>query len=180
MGAFLVPWASAFAACVLLATGVGHLAEPRRFGRRLAGHGVVGARLAAPAAALVTAAELATGAAAVVVLAGRLPARPVLAVAAVLGALFALYLRRLLASPLRPRSCGCTPWETPLTPAALLPATALCVAGAAGATWAAGPAGALAGSDPAEAVLAAAWGVTGAAIALLYPATVPQPAEGVA
>lgn len=167
----------AFVAAALLATGGAHLAGLPGFARLLRQHGLLPGGLAAPLAAAVTGAELATGLAALAALSGRDPGSGpwsgtwAFAASLVAGVAFLVYLRRLWRAG-HTGSCGCSPLASPLTPASFAPATFLAATGALGllARWAGAPA------PPALQVwsgLAIAWGVTLAGLVLLLPASAP-------
>lgn len=182
---FVYQLALGYVAATLLASGLGHALWPGGFRDSVRSHGVVPARLAGLVAALVTALELAAGAAAVAVLssAGAAAWASVLfAACAATGVAFALYVRRLLARPEGIASCGCTPLGGPLTPASLVPACALALAslsGLAGASLGrAETLGAAYGSLGVSALLPVAWGATLAFVINMLPASAPGPAAG--
>lgn len=182
MLAFVTLCGLAFVAALLAVTGGAHLLAPVAFGRTLRRHGLLPGALAVPAALLVAVGELALAGAAVAALAGRFPAPVVFAVALVLGLGFLVYLRTLARTG-HTGSCGCTPLDAPLTPASFAPAAALAVTGALGscavglAATAAG--GTLAPVTDGWSALAAAWGLTLAALVVLLPASAPgTPAAG--
>lgn len=168
----------AFLAATLLATGGSHLADLRGFPRLLRHHGLLPAALAAPVAWLVTGVELAIGLAALKAL---LDPQPYLATVGFgaglgIGGVFLIYLRRLLRAG-RASSCGCSPLASPLTPASLVPAASLVVAGLVGLL---ARSSAVATSLPPRAWsrLAVAWGVALAGLVLLLPATAPGRVRG--
>jgi len=171
MLAFVTLCGLAFVAALLAVTGGAHLLAPAAFGRTLRRHGLLPGALAAPAALALAVGELALAGAAALALAGRFPAPAVFAVALVLGLAFLVYLRSLARTG-HTGSCGCTPLDAPLTPASFAPAAALAVTGALGlAATAVG--GSLAPAADAWSALAAAWGLTLAALVLLLPASAP-------
>jgi len=164
----------ALVASVMLVTGGAHLGGFGGFGRQVVRHGLIPGALALPVAALVTGAELATGFAAAIALAGGgggLLATQAFAVSTGAGAVFLLYLRRLLRAG-HTGSCGCSPLASPLTPASFVPAASLVAAGVAGllASW-------LSNLTPAAPrawnALAIGWGIALAALVMLLPASAP-------
>lgn len=168
MIAFLALFAPAFLAGVWLVAGFGHLLRPRQLPRAIVAHRVIAPVWAWPAAVLVTAAELALGAGALLALVRGEPVASAAALgSAALALAFLLYLGRLLSrGPAAGASCGCSPWAAPVTGVSLLPAGAILVLSLAllltPAPTAGLPAAALA--------LAALWGLTLAALVLLLPA----------
>ncbi len=167
MNPFWPALASACTAAVFLAGGAGHLLHPRRFAQALRRQRVLPSAVAAPLAVLVGAGEVALGAAALLALAGQLPERgpsvvPVVTAAACF--VLAAYLGVLLRMRADAGSCGCTPWEAPLSAFSLVPATvtgglSVLALAARCAEPVAGPAG----------LLGALWGLTIGAAALAAP-----------
>lgn len=177
---FLAPFACAYLAAALLPSGVMHLVRLRSFGTLLYAHGIVPPVLIVPAAIAVAVLELGLGMAALLGSARiRLPLPPAAlpAGAAALGAVFVLYLILLFnRPPRRPHgSCGCTPWESPLTGASLLPAAGLLLIGLLGLNAALSSEEWL--TTGAVWALAVLWGATLAPLVALIPATVPSGPE---
>lgn len=171
---FFFYFATAYVAVTLLAGGAGHLLRFPAFRRLVEGHAIVPRGLSWLVAAAVTLFELVAGGAAVAML-GRWRARGIalllFLLCTLMGCIFALYLRRLLQEPQGTASCGCSPFSTPLTPAALAPALSLALVSLSGLA-----AGMLAPLGPVAlpaAILSALWGVTVAALVIFYPAAIP-------
>lgn len=178
---FLTPFALAYLAVALLPSGAMHLVRLRPFGTLLYAHGIVPPVLIVPVAIGVGALEAGLGVAALLAAAGvglPLPPAALAGGAVAAGAAFALYLIALFnRPPRRPHtSCGCTPWESPLTGASLLPALGLIAAGllGLGAAEASGSTGSPAGVAPR--MLAVLWGATLAPLVAMIPAIVPAAA----
>lgn len=169
MSAFVTALALGYLAAALLPGGMVHLARFEAFRAVVRAHGVVPNRAVTPTALLVAIAETGLGAVAAVAVV-RSGAPPILfAAAAVLGVGLVLYLRALLRRPDPGVGCGCTPLFAPLGPASLLPAGMLAVVAVLALTaTAAGPSGA-------GAAFPLLWGATLALLAVLVPASVPQP-----
>ncbi|HEX8597702.1 MAG TPA: MauE/DoxX family redox-associated membrane protein [Chloroflexia bacterium] len=117
-----------YVATTLLIGGMGHLLGFAHFRSLVRSHGIVPTRLATPASILVTVLETVAGGAFVLVLLNSefAPvALPLFALSTVAGAAFVLYIRLLLRRPAGITSCGCSPFAGPLTPASIVPASAL-------------------------------------------------------
>ena len=164
----------ALVAALVAVTGGAHLLAPAAFGRLLRHHRLLPGALAAPAALAVTAGELALAGAAAAALAGgdRRLAAVAFAAALALGLGFSAYLRRLSRSG-HTGSCGCTPLDSPLTPASFAPAAALAVTGALGLAATSAVAGAVPPAGEGWGALAVAWGLLLAGLVLLLPASAP-------
>ena len=172
---FLAPFAFAYLAAALLPSGAMHLVRLRRFGTLLYAHGIIPPVLIVAVAVAVGVLEAGLGVAALLAAGGvRLPLPPAAlpAGAIALGGVFVVYLLVLFnRPPRRPHSsCGCTPWESPLTGASLLPALGLVVIGLLGGLLVSGPP---AGTPDARWILAALWGATLAPLMAMIPAVVP-------
>jgi hypothetical protein len=173
-----------FLSAMLLISGVGHVTRFARFRSTLVDHGIVPRAYSGLIAAVVTAAELLTGAVMASVLvspaiappyvAAAARARSYVAVSAALGVAFLVYLRRLLRQPPRALSCGCSFLSGQLTPASLTPATSLLIVSlvAFATTLVAGEAAFFRTGDAASSVLSIGWGATLAVLVLVIPAAV--------
>lgn len=182
---FVYYLAVGYVAATLLTSGMSHGMGLAGFRDVVRSHGFVPASLATPVAAFVTILELAAGGAALaVLLSEEAAARASLlfAVCAVMGVAFALYVRRLLRRPEGITSCGCSPFESPLTWASVVPACALLLASALGLAAAAfgwgRPLDAAYQSLGISVILPLVWGVTLSLIINLLPASVPRLATG--
>lgn len=175
---FLLQLSAAFVAALLAVTGTGHLFGFRELRRIAAQHRIVPARLVGVAALAVVVAELGAAAAGLAVIlrpGGAVLAAALFGTTAALGAVFLSYVRHLLRRRPGARSCGCSPFRSPLTRLSLVPAgSLLAVSGAALPVTVsialapvqppAAPAG------PMMAALPLLWGVTAAGLVLLLPA----------
>lgn len=118
--------ASACTAAVFLVSGAGHLLRPRRFAQDLQRQRVLPSAVAPPLAVMVGVGEVALGTSALLALAGEFPERGLSVIPVVTaGACFVLaaYVGVLLRTRPDAGSCGCTPWEAPLSAFSLVPAT---------------------------------------------------------
>jgi hypothetical protein len=168
----------AFVAALLTATGGSHLVRLPDLARLLRHHRLLPPAAALPAALAVTAVELATAAtAAGALVAGSWRLAAAASAAAVIsGGGFVAYLRQLVRRSGRGGSCGCTPFDSPLTPASFAPAAGLVAAGALG--LALSPAGSLdPTAGPAWSMLPVVWGLSLAGLVALLPATAPRSSE---
>ena len=171
---FMLHFAVAYAAATLLSSGLAHAARFRDFAALIRAHGLLPAP-AAVAAAAVVAFEATAGIVAAGSLVGWWEPRTA-ATAWALGSCVAagcgfwLYVRRLLSSPVKIDACGCSPVSSPLTPASLAPSATLVAVSLVGLLALAVPPGPLA---PGPVVLAGLWGVTVAALLVLFPASAP-------
>jgi hypothetical protein len=170
-----------FVAAMLLASGIGHLLGLDRFGALVRSHRVVPASLAIVVALLVCMFELAAAGIALAVLwssAVSILAAPLFVVCAAAGCMFVWYVRRLLRDPAGIVSCGCSPVPGPFTPASLVPAAGLLLVSAAGLAAAylvtRQPLSVAYQSFGIATALPIAWGVTLAALAMLFPASMPR------
>jgi hypothetical protein len=178
---FVYRFGLAYIAAALLTSGIWHLVGFSHFRALVRSHGLLPGAAAPAVAGLVLVLELGAGAvAATRALGGGPPAYDpwLFAASAGLGAAFTLYVCRLLQTPARGAACGCSPIESPLTPAAVVPAGTLLLVGGAGLAAAGAPAGPM----PAPAALGGpvlalpvAWGVTLAGLVLLVPAAAAGP-----
>jgi hypothetical protein len=161
-----------FLAAVLLATGVGHLLDFRRFRLLIRDHHVLPAALSGVAAGLVTMLELLGGAVFVAMLleGNQLPRAVVLTTTAGAGVAFFIYIRRLLRNPTGTASCGCSPLNGPLTPASLVPAGSLIIAAGLGLASVAAEGVTRSAPEAAVLLLSVGWGATLALLVLLLPA----------
>jgi hypothetical protein len=171
MRSFVPQFACVFACAMLLASAAGHVRHPRRFLQAIRGHRAIPRGLVWPAAVIVTLVEVGIVALALTALGGAVDARVPLGAAAVLGIVFLVYLMRLLMRESPPATCGCSPVDSPLTPAALIPAFGLTAIPAAGLamfepSWNPGTA-----IEQALAVLCA---MTMALLTVLAPAAAPE------
>lgn len=118
----------AYVATTLLIGGIGHLLNFAQFRELVRSHGIIPARLATLASILTLLFEAAVGTALLAVLLDMVVAPLALVLftlSAAGGCAFALYIRLLLRRPSGVTSCGCSPFAGPLTPASMLPASAL-------------------------------------------------------
>ncbi len=170
-----------FIAATLLASGSGHLFGFASFRAVVQSHNVVPPGFTTLVAIVISVFELVAGSASLVVLLSN-EATPLAALlfvlCAIAGGAFVWYLRRLLRNPPGIASCGCSPLTSPLTPASLVPATALLVVSAAGLATAG-----LGFDHPLHlsyerlgiaVALPLVWGLTLAIITMLLPASVPR------
>ena len=179
MAAFAYLVCVACVATVLGVSGIGHLVDTDHARRVVGEQRVVRIAPAMVVAGLVTF-EIATAALCLVALFGDPQGRAGLLglSAAVLGgAALHAYVRALRMRPDPPATCGCTPWDGPLSAASATPSRVLVVAGITGiALLVAGQAlpvdAAVATTGPAM-LLAPLWGSLAAVIALLLSATTP-------
>jgi hypothetical protein len=181
LSTFLASAGFAYIAAMLLASGAGHLRDIVGFRDLVRAHAILPPRVVSPGVFCVLAFELGGGATALLLATQQ---RPAVAPAAALcvatagaGLGFVSYLRRLLRTS-SAAPCGCSPFSGPTTPASLMLGAALVLASVVAlvATLALelGPAAdRLDGIAPA---LASLWGVTLAALTMLVPATMPEPA----
>jgi uncharacterized membrane protein len=170
-----------FVAAMLLASGIGHLLGWGRFGALVRSHRVVPASLTTAVALLVGVFELASAGIALAALsssAASTLAVPLFVVCAAAGCVFVWYVRQLLRNPAGIASCGCSPLPGPLTPASLVPASGLLLVSTAGLA-----ATSLVSRQPLSiayqslgiaTALPVAWGVTLAALVMLFPASMPR------
>jgi hypothetical protein len=172
MAEFFSAFACAYIGATFLASGSYHLIAIGSFVKNLRRHKVLPKSLQMAAALSVTAFELAmAGAAGIATGSGpRLVRAGIFLLGAAAGGLFLIYLRALLRKGAGD-DCGCLPLRSPLTPVSLFPAAAIIGVSIAGAV------AALAGSNSVGGggvlLLPAAWGVTLALLAPLFPATMP-------
>lgn len=175
---FLLPMGLVYVAATLVTSGVSHLVRFGPFRDLVRRHGLVPGRMATPVASMTVTAELGCGAAAVALLQTHRPwaAASLFGGSLVMGLSFMGYVRGLLRRPTGDIGCGCSPLAGPLTPAAMVPATALAVVSTLSLVAAAASAlvawdGVLA--EPLRA-LAWLWGATLAAVVILVPAVAPR------
>lgn len=173
MRSFLYYFGGCSIAVTLLLSGLAHLLRFGRFRLGIRGHAIAPTSFAWPAAVAVTLLELSAGAAAAAALVkGRGGAGAFLG-ALMLGLGFLAYLVRLLRMPVRAESCGCSALESPLTSVSVAPAAVLIGSALVGLAALAMPPDA---ASPAPATaLGVLWGTTLAGLALLAPATMPEP-----
>ena len=167
MASFFVAFAACFVAILFGISGLNHLLRFNQFRSVLRSHGAFPPALTVPIASVVCVSELALAAATGFVLFGARPlwARSVFLAAAICGVAFTIYLRILLRHPQGVNSCGCSPFESPLSPLSVIPALALVVIASAG--------GLFAGStfEAFPAAMGVAWGTTTALLVMLLPAS---------
>jgi hypothetical protein len=174
-----------FIAATLLASGSGHLFGFSGFRAVMQSHNVVRPGFTTLVAIVISVFELVAGSASLVALLsnGTTPLTALLFVlCAIAGCAFVWYIRQLLRNPTGIASCGCSPLTSPLTPASLVPATALLVVSAAGlATTSFGfdlPLHLSYERLSIAVALPLVWGVTLAMITMLLPASVPRLVAG--
>lgn len=180
---FLYVFSLACLAALLLTTGGGHGIGFLAFRALLREHEVLPIPLVTAAAGLLVCLELSLGLTALLLLAGNLSttvAPALFAAGAGVGAMFWLYVRRLLRHATKPTRCGCTPLSSPLTPAAMLPAATLTLTSCAGllvAGWARAPRALEVIQEYGSAAFAGAVlaGVVWTGITILVPASMPLP-----
>lgn len=117
-----------YVATTLLIGGVGHLLSFAQFRELVRSHGIIPARLATLATIIAVLFEAVVGSSFLVALLDRWVASLaslLFMLSAAGGCAFALYVRLLLRRPGGITSCGCSPFAGPLTPASILPASAL-------------------------------------------------------
>ena len=179
---FLSYFSLAYVAATLFTTAIGHLANFSAFRAIVRTHRLIPEVLSTLVSVAVVAFELLAGSAAIaIILSGDIALLAVLlfVVCAAVGCIFLYYVRLLLRHPVGVTSCGCSPFESPLTPASVMPAGALLVVAltgfvASGCRW-----GLSLTIMPEVAgvamVLPFAWGGTLAGIITLFPITMPRP-----
>jgi hypothetical protein len=178
MRTFVTAFASSFVAILLGVTGANHMLRLSSFREVIRSHGTFPPMLAGAIALVVGVLELtmAAGAGAVGFVEGVGVWRGIaFALATAAGCVFAIYLQRLLRSPVGAASCGCSPLESSLSPLSLLPALSLAAVSAVGcflAVSVSSPRGAVLGFNEALArLLGAGWGLTTAGLMMLMPAS---------
>jgi hypothetical protein len=176
VGIFFANFALSFIAATLLVSGLGHALRPASFGRVVRSHDVFPSWLITWLAIGVCFFELLVGTLAAFSLrpGASFAARvAVLAAAAGAGAVFWVYLRRLLSDPGDATTCGCSPLSAPLTKASLAPSISLVIVSLVGFAATAAVNFDHNISDL-ERALPCLWGVTLSGMTLLYPASVLQ------
>jgi hypothetical protein len=169
---FFSAFACAYIGAAFLTSGIYHLVGIRSFVRNLRRHRVLPESLQTLSAVGVPASELALscGAVMIAVQGSMITRAAIFVLSAAAGGSFLVYLRALLRKG-SGDDCGCLPLRSPLTPVSLFPAAAIIgvsVAGAAATLGGGSPIG-----DNSLLLLPAAWGVTLACLAPLFPATMP-------
>lgn len=179
---FLSYFSLAYVAAMLLTTGIGHVVRFTEFKAIVRMHGLISASLSPMVSVAAVAFELFAGSVAVALIlwsnTALLTVLLFVACAAV-GCLFVYYVWRLLRHPAGMTSCGCSPFESPLTPASIMPAGALMLVSLTG-LLATGCRWGLSSTIVPEITgvtmaLPLAWGGTLAGIIMLFPITVPWP-----
>jgi hypothetical protein len=173
----------AYVAGALIVSAVSHALAVGAFCDTVRAHAIVPARLATPAALLVTLFEFSAGGAAALLAAQHraplVPVASVLTATTLVGAGFALYTRLLLrTSP--GIGCGCSPLAAPTTQASLLPGIALVLVSGAGLAASVILTAAPSAATDIEGglgLLPGLWGLTAGVAVMLLPAWIPFPAR---
>jgi uncharacterized membrane protein len=182
---FLSYFSLTYVAVTLLTTGIGHFVSFSAFRAIVQTHGLIPTVLSTLVSVAVVAFELLAGSAAIATLFWRdlaFLAVLLFAVCAAVGWVFLCYVWRLLRHPVGVTSCGCSPFEGPLTPASIIPAGALILVALTGLATSGCRLGLSLTIVPEAAGIAMAlplaWGGTLAGIIMLFPITMPQLTAG--
>jgi len=177
---FVFVFSLAFLGLTLAATGLGHLLRFRQFSALIHMQRMIPGRASAASAALVTGIELALATVLALGVAGLLAFDGLkywLVVCGGLGGMFLYYVHRLMRAPVRAVSCGCSPIESPVSPASYYPAAALilcsCVSMTAGLSLERWPAATATSLGPFALWMPTALAAVLAGLILLFPASVP-------
>ena len=171
---FFSAFACGYVGATFLLSGGYHAIALGTFRKNLRRHRILPRSLQTAAAVSVTVFELALACAAVLMSfreSGAIPRAAVFGLSAAAGLLFLLYLRSLLRKGAG-GECGCLPLDSPLTPVSLFPAAAILGVSVLGAASTVAGGGSTV-RDSALLFFPAAWAITLACLAPLFPATMP-------